>query len=150
MPEHGWMETKTVPSNPARFRGIRDWLTGVARKEGFNERQALDLAVAVNEACANIHRHAYAGREDGEIELRLEVQEEALSLRIRDYGSGFSPEECRRPDLLNPSEGGYGVFLIQALMDEVEYIRKEAGTELRLRKNRRPDCGGTKGDGHVR
>ena len=150
MPEHGWMETKTVPSNPARFRGIRDWLTGVARKEGFNERQALDLAVAVNEACANIHRHAYAGREDGEIELRLEVQEEALSLRIRDYGSGFSPEECRRPDLLNPSEGGYGVFLIQALMDEVEYIRKEAGTELRLRKNRRPDCGGKKGDGHVR
>ena len=150
MAEQPLMEMVTFPSDPARFRGIRDWLTEVARKEGFDERQALDVAVAVNEACANIHLHAYAGREDGEIELRLEVQKEALSLRIRDYGSRFSPEKCRLPDLCNPSESGYGVFLIRALMDEVEYIRKEAGTELLLRKHRRSGCGGWKGDGYVR
>jgi anti-sigma regulatory factor (Ser/Thr protein kinase) len=36
------------------------------------------------------------------------------------------------------SESGRGLFLLEALMDEVEF-RIEAGTEVRLRKRRPPE-----------
>jgi serine/threonine-protein kinase RsbW len=104
----------------------------------------------VNEACANIHRHAYAGREDGSIEFQVEVTEAAIRLRIRDYGSAFREEAYRKPDLDHPREGGYGVYLIHELMDEVEYIRREAGTELRMLKIRHGGRPGRRGDAHVR
>jgi anti-sigma regulatory factor (Ser/Thr protein kinase) len=143
------MGSLSIPSNPAGFREIRAWLADVARSRGFDERQALDLALAVNEACANIHRHAYAGRRDGTIEFRLEMQGETLRIRIRDFGSRFHPGEYRTPDPDELSESGYGLFLIHSLMDEVEYVRKKAGTELRLAKHRRSGCNLWKGDGDV-
>lgn len=136
MPEQAAVETRMIPSDPVLFRSIRDWLAAKARKEGFDEREALELSVAVNEACANIHRHAYFGREDGEIEFQLEIQAGKFSLRIRDFGKPFRPEAVEIPDFEQPSEGGYGLFLIRELMDEVEYIRKDTGTELRMTKCR--------------
>ncbi len=149
MPDRSTVETRTIPSDPACFRGIRDWLAAVARKKGFDEQEALELSIAVNEACANIHRHAYAGRADGSIELHMEIREAMLSLRIRDYGSRFIPEDQPPPDFTDPSEGGYGLFLIRELMDEVEYIQKDSGTELRMNKHRHGRRDREKGKSHV-
>ena len=149
MPDHPAVETRMIPSDPSLFKEIRDWLAGVARKEGFDERETLELSVAVNEACANIHRHAYSGRDDGEIRFQLEIREAMFNIRIRDYGKRFLPEACRAPDFENPSEGGYGVFLIHELMDEVEYIKKDSGTELRMTKCRHAGSSVERGHGHV-
>ncbi len=149
MPDRAVVETRAITSAPVHFRGIRDWLAGVARAKGFDEHEALELMVAVNEACANIHRHAYCGREDGAIEFQLEVRESILSLRIRDYGSRFRLEAYQQPDLEHPTEGGYGVFLIRELMDEVEYVQMKAGTELRMLKVHRGGPTGKGGQAHV-
>ena len=149
MPDPAVYETRMIPSDPVLFRGIRDWLAGMARSEGFDDQAALEVAVAVNEACANIHRHAYSGREDGTIEFELEIRDATFSLTIRDYGDRFRPEACPSPDLGYPSEGGYGVFLIRKLMDGVEYTRKESGTELRLTKYRQGLRTAGKGKDHV-
>lgn len=150
MPEPMVVETRRISSDPVLFRGIRDWLAGVARRKGFDEVQALELTVAVNEACANIHRHAYEGRADGSIEFHVEAGEASMSLRIRDYGDGFLAENQPVPDFNDPAEGGYGLYLIRELMDEVEYIRKESGTELRMKKLRSRSPLQGEGDHHVR
>jgi serine/threonine-protein kinase RsbW len=149
VPEPTVVETRRIPSDPVLFRGIRDWLAGLARNKGFDEVQALELTVAVNEACANIHRHAYEGRADGSIEFHMEAGEGMLSLRIRDYGGGFLADNPALPDFNDPGEGGYGLFLIRELMDEVEYIRKETGTELRMKKRRNRTPVQQEGDHHA-
>ena len=59
------LEVMTIPSDPERFREVRAWLLEVARSAGLAASQAHDAALAVNEICANIHRHAYAGARHG-------------------------------------------------------------------------------------
>ena len=149
MPEPALISRRTIISDPSLFRNIRDWVAAMALNEGFTQQESMELTVAVNEACANIHRHAYSGREDGAIELQVEVREAVIHLRIRDYGQQFCPEACPRPDLRQPSEGGYGVFMIHELMDEVEYVRMAEGTELRMTKIRQGDPVDQKGRVHV-
>ena len=55
---------------------------------------------------------------------------------VRDPGSGFDPAKVRNPlaaeNLLKPS--GRGVFLINGLMDQVEYA--DGGREVQMRKRR--------------
>ena len=56
---------------------------------------------------------------------------------VKDYGSGFDPEEVGDPlspeNFMKPC--GRGIFLMRALMDEVEYdVDEGAGTEVRLVK----------------
>jgi len=116
---------------------IREWVCERARAGGFDKETVAHIALAVSEAVSNIARHAYKGRADGRIEATLTVDDAALILCLRDYGHKFDPAAYRSPDLDTPTEGGYGIFLIRAVMDEAWYETGHAeGTELVLVKRR--------------
>ena len=116
---------------------IREWVREQARAEGLDEDAVGDVALAVTEAVSNIVRHAYDGRTSGRIEATLAVDDTALTLHLRDYGRKFDPATYQTPDLDTPAEGGYGIFLIRTVMDEVRYDTSHAqGTELVLVKRR--------------
>lgn len=115
----------------------REWVCERARVDGFDEEAIAEIALAVSEAVSNIVLHAYAGRTDGRIEATLTVDDMALTLRLRDYGRKFDPSAYQSPDLDTPAEGGYGIFLMRTVMDEVRYETGHAeGTELVLVKKR--------------
>ena len=124
------LEVMAVRSNPLKFRDVRRWVARAMQDAGFGERASLDLAMAANEACANIHRHAYKGRSDGRIDLEMEIGAEVLRLRIRDYGGRFDLAGYSPPDLAEPAESGYGLFLMKALTDRVEFSSSGIGTEV--------------------
>jgi anti-sigma regulatory factor (Ser/Thr protein kinase) len=67
------LQVLAIPSNPERFRDVRAWLLGIARGAGLDTAEAQEAALALNEVCANIHRHAYGGRTDGRIDLSAEA-----------------------------------------------------------------------------
>lgn len=56
-----------------------------------------------------------------------------------DEGESFKPDEYKAPDILkrikNKQRGGMGVFLIQKLMDQVQYNRKGTLNEIRMVKH---------------
>ncbi|MDY6877418.1 MAG: ATP-binding protein [Chloroflexota bacterium] len=115
----------------------REWTCEQARAAGFDEEAIADIALAVSEAVSNIVRYAYEGRTDGRIEATLAVEDTALTLHLRDYGRKFNPDSYQTPDLDTPAEGGYGIFLMRTVMDEVRYETGHAeGTELVLVKKR--------------
>jgi anti-sigma regulatory factor (Ser/Thr protein kinase) len=134
MAENARLEVMAVRSNPQKFRDVRRWVSRAMQDAGYGERASQDLAIAVNEACANIHRHAYQGRSDGRIDLEMEIGAEIMRMRIRDYGARFDLAGYRPPNLAEPSEGGYGLFLMQALTDHVEFSSSGTGTEVLLEK----------------
>ncbi|HEX5042214.1 MAG TPA: ATP-binding protein [Candidatus Polarisedimenticolaceae bacterium] len=129
------LEVMTIPSDPERFREVRAWLLEVARAAGLPGQAAHDAALAVNEICANIHRHAYAGDRSGRIDLSAESDLACgrLRLTVRDYGATFDARAVPppAPDL---QERGYGVFLVKNLMDEVEWTNMGIGTRVVLVK----------------
>ena len=139
MPETGTLEALTIQSDPARFREARLWIASIARRNGFTEADVHDLSLALNEACANAHVHAYGGRTDGKIDLRVEAGMDRVRLTIRDYGVPFDPSCYAPPELAQAREGGYGVYLITKLMDRVEYRRTGIGTCVVMDKSRRAD-----------
>jgi serine/threonine-protein kinase RsbW len=132
------MEELTFTSDPRKFRGVRHWLAGLARKHGFGERDVRELTVAVNEACANIHKHAYHGRTDGRIDLEVEIEHSIMRLSVQDYGTKFDIAGYRPPDLSAPAEHGYGLLLMTKLMDHVQWFQMEEGTRVVMVKGSAP------------
>jgi serine/threonine-protein kinase RsbW len=130
-----------IQSRLERIPDARRWLTAHARAAGFGEGAILDLGLALSEALANVVEHAYEGDEDQEIRLSLVIDDEKLTLTIRDFGKKFDLTNYTAPDLDEPSEGGYGVFLIHELMDDVTYdTSPPTGTKLTLVRYRsRPE-----------
>jgi serine/threonine-protein kinase RsbW len=124
-------------SDPASFAEARRWIVGIARDAGEGIAWGRPFALALHEAMTNIHRHAYRGRRDGRIDIRAEIGDDAIEVRLRDYGRRFDLESYVEPDLDEPLvEGGYGLVLMRASVDEVRHAVMEHGTEILLRKRR--------------
>ncbi len=100
-----------------------------------SEKAVYDVQLAVQEAATNIIEHAYGGRTDGRVEFVFRSHGSCLEIEIGDRGRGFDFDSVPPPSLSEPHEGGYGVFLIKSLVDEV-YYRSDpvAGNCLRLVK----------------
>lgn len=127
----------SLPSDPLRFREARRWLVGVARPAGLSLRETHELSVALAEACANVHRHAYGGRRDGRLDLGLTIDDERVVLRLDHDGRSFDPaRDYVPPDLSRPAEGGYGIYLMSRLVDEVRYDDEVGRSRIVLVKNR--------------
>jgi serine/threonine-protein kinase RsbW len=95
---------------------------------------------AVSEAFNNVAIHGYAGGSAGDVEVEIEVADDALVLRLLDTGKGYDPGAAARPDLGTLPESQMGLFIIDSFMDEVSYRRAElpgAKNVLTLKKRRR-------------
>jgi anti-sigma regulatory factor (Ser/Thr protein kinase)/PAS domain-containing protein len=103
---------------------------------GFASRDAHGLAVAFSEACANVHRHAYGGRRDGRVDLRVTIEEERVVVALEHDGLSFNPSGYAPPDLRRPSECGYGLYLIASLVDEVSFESTGSGGRVVLLKRK--------------
>lgn len=92
-----------------------------------------EMITAFGEAFNNIVIHGYRDRNDGMLEVEAELQPDEMTLRLSDTGQAFDFEALDPPDLSSMPEGGMGVFMIHALIDEVVY-RQGSPNVLSLRK----------------
>lgn len=137
MPDRPHLERKALRSDPAGFGEVRGWIARIARAAGEDRAWGRRFALALHEAMTNVHRHSYEGRSDGRIDIRAEIRDDAIEIRVRDYGLRFDSETYVQPDPEQPSDdGGYGISLIRASVDEVRYAVVEHGTEIVLLKRR--------------
>ena len=77
----------------------------------------MQVVTAVSEAFNNIVLHAYAGREDGIIEMNIRTRRNYISVELRDFGDSFDPAQVPEPDLERLPEHGLGMFIIKELMN---------------------------------
>ena len=91
-----------------------------------------DLLTCVQEACENALRFAATPRG---VHVSVTVGVVDVVVTVRDHGTGLDLERLTDPPPDPLSESGRGLFLLRALMDEVEF-RVEEGTEVRLRRRR--------------
>jgi serine/threonine-protein kinase RsbW len=84
-----------------------------------------NMQLAVDEAVVNVITHAYRDDPSGVVEMTCELHRDRLVVHIRDWGLSFDASAVPEPDLAEPQERGYGVYLIRNLMDSVQY---QAGT----------------------
>jgi len=100
---------------------IREWLESRLSAAGIDEQSVSHVMLAASEVATNISRHAYGGATTGRIQASLALRPHEVRLTLTHYGEPFDRAACPTPDLDLPHEGGYGIFLVEALMDEVAY-----------------------------
>lgn len=127
----------TIPSRVECIDDARRWVSERLRAGGIPEDPIADVELALTEALANVIEHAYEGAPDREIRLGVEVAGDGAAVRVRDWGRAADPGAFVGRDLDDPGEGGYGVFLMQELMDDVQREHPpDGGTLLILVKRR--------------
>lgn len=120
---------------------VRKFIVENALEFGFDIETANEIALAVDEACTNIIRHAYHNAKDKPIEVKLKLNQNKFEICIVDEGDIFNPESIIMPVMeeyikqLKP--GGLGMFLMKQLVDVVQYkIGKNKKNEVKLIKYR--------------
>lgn len=119
-------------------------LTGMLRGSGYSDEALADLKLALTEACSNTIRHAYRDGDDqvGSVHISFELLADRVVLTIRDHGVGFVDESGSQAEPLPDgsvvaSEGGMGIALIRAVVDDFRLEQPESGgTTLVLTKLR--------------
>src|SRR5690606_24742169 len=98
--------------------------------------------IAVSEAITNAVKHAYQNTKNGEVNIRFEIYEDRLEIMVADNGESFEIQEIQGnigPHMETESiedvrEGGYGLFLIEALMDKVQINNSHSGVSVLMTK----------------
>jgi integral membrane sensor domain MASE1/anti-sigma regulatory factor (Ser/Thr protein kinase) len=113
-----------VPAEPRVLAPLRQTLRRWLRESDADPQVANDILLACGEVCTNVIEHAY-GAKEGPLEISLDVRDGTAEVTIRDQGSW-------RPS--SGVHGGYGLPLIQELMESVELAGGPDGTVVRMRR----------------
>jgi serine/threonine-protein kinase RsbW len=119
-----------IPNRPEWVAVARLTISAIANRLPFSVEDIEDLKLAIAEACTTVIQ---AGGGEGTIDIACETDATELRIRVRD-------SRPNRPDVFQErSEAsgieGLGVFLIQALMDEVRHpVDPQTGAELLMIK----------------
>jgi anti-sigma regulatory factor (Ser/Thr protein kinase) len=136
------MPKETFEAKFANLAPICEYVSTAAKQAGFNGPATYEVELATNEAATNIIEYAYAGIDDGKIELLVEVDEDGITIVLRDWGRPFDVDSVPEPDFSRPLEHlslrGAGIRLIRKSMDEVEFQPlPSSGNRLTMRKKLR-------------
>lgn len=99
-----------------------------------------DLVLALDEACANVIRHAFPGG-SGRISMTAELREEQVVVEVEDDGVGFDAS-VPRPMPGPYDTSGRGLSIIRDVMTSVDVDSSPGGTRVVMRKalsGRAPD-----------
>lgn len=124
-----------IPSDPRLLRIVRMTVSQMSELAGFSEEEQKSTALAVDEACTNIIKHAYDGQSHQPILIRCELLENGLRVLLRDFGRKADLKKIKSRELDDIRPGGLGIHLIRSVMDVVEYDNSfETGNMLTLVK----------------
>ena len=126
---------KEFPSRAESLSEVRAFVRQFLTNEGIAQGDGELLVLGINEAFANIIRHAYAGQPPQPIELLCESDGTELRFRLKDFGAPADPAQFRRRPLGEIEPGGLGLHLMEHIFDRTTYLPQPRGTELELIKN---------------
>jgi serine/threonine-protein kinase RsbW len=122
---------------------IRASVTGILEHLRVVEADILALELAVAEVVNNSVEHGYAGAENEQIRVYLEVTGTSVRIEVIDHAMPF-PEELRYRLLEEPSvledpdeewsSRGHGIQIVRQIVDSIAITRAEAQNRLTLNK----------------
>ena len=131
-----------IPSDPGHIDSVVGRVVDLLEENGCSQDLG-NIQLALQEALMNAVLHGNQSNPEKYVRLCVAIQEGGgILIVVKDSGSGFDPSKLPDPTLKENilREGGRGVYLIQQLMDQVEY-KFDDGTALIMRRHppkRRP------------
>lgn len=147
-------------SNPLFLSAAREMVAAVTKRLGFPDEAAGQVALAVDEALCNVIRHGYNRDPHRPIWIRVYPEGNGwgagacgggcdgrypthVRIVIEDEANQVDPTTIKSRDLAEVRPGGLGVHIIQSVMDESKYEKREGiGMRLTMVKVRRESAAG--------
>ena len=132
----GRLESR-LTSDPANIAAVRHAVEELCCcNGGLDQGAAAEVGLCLNEALANVMRHAYAGKAGKPIVVTAQCQGDTVVVTIRDWGNGVNPASLpERP--YDPTEpGGLGLICLKKMMTEVTYVPQPDGMLLIMKKRK--------------
>ncbi len=132
-----------VLSTPSEVRQLasfcRNAITGL-----FPDEDVASIELALVEAANNIVEHAYSFDEGQPLQLSIYHRGDHVELLFFDQGPAFDYTRIAKPDfnwnkLDDIPEGGWGIFLIDSIMDSVERDRQGNINILKMTRKLPPE-----------
>lgn len=143
MSEFDFIEMK-IPAKAEYVGVVRLTISGIASRMGFAYEEIEDMKIAISEAVTNVVKHAYESKGKGDLTIGFGVYDKKIEIMVADKGESFNFNEVKNrigpmtvmsemKPVTQMREGGFGLYLINALMDKVE-IDNEDGVVVLMTK----------------
>jgi anti-sigma regulatory factor (Ser/Thr protein kinase) len=110
----------------------------VAKHMGLDEEKSAEISMALIEATINAFEHSNSNT--GNVEIHFVIQGDTLLITVTDKGKGFDKSKVKIPKIeekiSSDFKRGWGLQLIQELMDTVKYESSEDGTTVTMTKKK--------------
>ena len=147
MKGRGLLLNLEVLSDPRFLCVVRSTIEHLTEIAGFSPPDCRAVTRAVDEAMANVIRHAYGNRPGQPIQLSCRLLEskvegkrlKMLEIVLGDRGARFDPKKVKERSLDEVRPGGLGLHFIHDSMDIIDHRRIGRKNRLRLVKYLRPE-----------
>lgn len=106
----------------------------ICKETGLSSEQSDNMAIALTELVINAIVHGNNRDKKKKVTLQAVLNEQGVQVSIEDEGPGFNPDDLPNPT--NPQniwkEHGRGIFLVQNLIDEVNFKQTSEGMKIIL------------------
>ena len=132
------MKVFEITNDPAEIETLMKEIVKYCHENDVDDAACFDVQLALDEMISNTIKYGYEDQGIHKIQVRVGVQNQKLLLEIEDDARAFNPLEAPAPNLSLPAEerpiGGLGIYLMRAVMDQIDY--KRTGTKNILRMTR--------------
>lgn len=123
----------SLPRDAASVPVVRHICRDALEALGVTRACTADVELAVTEACTNVLKHTRGRRHV--YEVTVEINEATCEIYVVDAGGGFDHESAGTAEADGSAEGGRGIHLMKALVDNVSFVSKASdGTTVHLEK----------------
>lgn len=128
-----------VPSRRSYIKIARSAMRDFLLLNDFPNSVVVDMEIVLGEILANVIKHTYRGDETEKIIVSYVVKDKTFYILVRDFGEPVDPSRLKPipPDLKNPREGGYGLYIIHQVADEFRIRPLKRGNLTVVRKDLR-------------
>jgi len=123
-----------IPSHPRYLSLVRAAVGELAVIQELRPEECRGIMLAVDEALANVIRHAYRGDFERQIEVNCHALADRLEFSLLDQGDAPDPVRLAPHPLDEVALSGRGTHIIRSIMDEVSYEQVPGGNQVRLTK----------------
>lgn len=136
----------TIPIVPNIEVAATQTAEAVAGFMEFSQEQIDEVKHALIEACINAFEHSNS--QENKVYIRFVMKPEELLVVIQDFGKGFDVSAVEKPQIEakfgSDYKRGWGLMLIESLMDTVSITSGPEGTVITMTKVRQPGEGGSR------
>jgi anti-sigma regulatory factor (Ser/Thr protein kinase) len=126
-------------SEISEIKKVREFFVNTAKKY-LEIEDYFNFELVIGEIITNIVKYGVKDKIE-DIFFEIEFQKNSIFMKFEYNGENITDEEVKKhqrlkkpDDVFEISESGRGTFIINSIMDKVEYIQKDSKSEIKLYK----------------